>query len=126
MALIADFLVAAAGFAAAFYCFLLSRRLKRFTALESGMGSAIAVLSAQVDDMTQALAKAKASSEQSSVRLDQQVARAEAAAARLEVLMASLHDIPDNASASDPTDEEDRRVRFVRKRPDRAMGRSYE
>lgn len=126
MAIIVDFIVAAAGFAAAFYCFLLSRRLKRFTALESGMGSAIAVLSAQVDDMTQALAKAKASSEQSSAKLDQQVARAEAAAARLEVLVASLHDIPEPSAGGEEIEEEDRRVRFVRKRPERAAGRSFE
>ena len=46
MQLIADVLLAAGAFGAALYCFVLSRRLKRFATLESGMGGAIAVDSA--------------------------------------------------------------------------------
>lgn len=125
MTLVADFLVACGGFAAAFYCYLLSRRLKRFTALESGMGSAIAVLSAQVDDMTAALTKAKSSAERSEGALEAQVRRAEAAAARLEVMLASLHDIgPDVPEPED--DPEERRVRFVRRRTPRQPLRAAE
>lgn len=116
MTIIADFLVATGGFAAAFYCFLLSRRLKRFTTLESGMGNAIAVLSAQVDDMTAALSKAKDTASRSEGALDMQVRRAEAAAARLEVMLASLHDLETDAPAPDPAAEGEPRVRFVRRR----------
>lgn len=128
MTLIADFLVAAGGFAAAFYCYLLSRRLKRFTTLESGMGSAIAVLSAQVDDMTSALARAKTSAERSEDSLETQVRRAEAAAARLEVMLASMHDLQVNAppTEADVDTEDDRRVRFVRRRVDRQHQRVAE
>lgn len=79
MNLIADFLLAAGAFATALYCYVLARRLKRFTTLETGMGGAIAVLSAQVDDMTKALEKAKNSAATSSSALDDQVRRAEAA-----------------------------------------------
>ena len=119
MTLFTDFLVAAGGFSAAFYCYLLSRRLKRFTTLESGMGNAIAVLSAQVDDMTAALSKAKASAEGSQSALDVQVRRAEAAAARLEVMLASLHDLESDPAEPAPFPAEERRVKFVRRRGDR-------
>ncbi|WP_435257343.1 DUF6468 domain-containing protein [Thioclava sp. FR2] len=126
MTLIADFLVAAGGFAAAFYCYLLSRRLKRFTTLESGMGSAIAVLSAQVDDMTAALARAKTSAERSEGSLETQVRRAEAAAARLEIMLASMHDIQTQPLPQDPEFDDERRVRFVRRRFDRQAQRVAE
>lgn len=126
MTLIADFLLAAGGFAAAFYCFLLSQRLKRFTTLESGMGSAIAVLSAQVDDMTAALARAKTSAETSQSALEAQVRRAEAAAARLEVMLAALHDVrpAEPAVEEEDAETEDRRARFVRRRGDRLTVRT--
>jgi hypothetical protein len=59
MQVIADILMTAGAFGAAIYCYVLSNRLKKFTTLESGMGSAIAVLSVQVDDMTRALEGAR-------------------------------------------------------------------
>lgn len=95
MGLIADALLAAGAFGAALYCYILQGRLQRFTALESGMGSAIAVLSAQVDDMTRALQAAQATASHSSDALEAQVARAEAAAARLDLMLAALHDLPE-------------------------------
>lgn len=122
MNLITDFLIASGGFAAAFYCYTLSRRLKRFTALESGMGSAIAVLSAQVDDMTHALQTARASAESSASSLERQVQRAESAAARLEVLLASLHDLPGEPEDEDTGTSLERRARFIRRRGDRHTG----
>lgn len=120
MAVFADFLVAFGGFCAALYCYLLSQRLKRFTALESGMGSAIAVLSAQVDDMTFALSNAKTASERSAAELGDQVQRAEAAASRIEVLLASLHDLP-GTSPDAPDMLNERKVRFVRRRTERLV-----
>lgn len=77
------------------YCFVLSTRLRRFSTLDSDMGSAIALLSAQVDDMTRALALAGKTAGASVERLDQLTERAEAASARLEVLVAAMHDLPD-------------------------------
>jgi hypothetical protein len=60
MELIADMLILfAATVGATIYCYVLAARLRRFTTLETGMGGAIAVLSAQVDDMTRALEKAQ-------------------------------------------------------------------
>ncbi len=94
MALIADMLMAAGAFGAAVYCYVLSGRLQRFAALESGMGGAIAVLSVQVDDMTKALAAAGSAASGSASTLEAQTRRAESVAARLELLLASMHDLP--------------------------------
>ena len=78
MNLIADVMLAAGAFGAALYCYILQGRLQRFTALESGMGGAIAVLSAQVDDMTRALEKARGAASGSAAGLEALTARAEA------------------------------------------------
>ncbi|PJF09747.1 DUF6468 domain-containing protein [Pseudorhodobacter sp. MZDSW-24AT] len=128
MNVIADFLLATGAFTTAIYCLVLSRRLKRFTALETGMGGAIAVLSAQVDDMTKALERARGSAHASSSALEDQVRRAEAAAARLELILASLHDMPDAIPDTPTATEnlEDRRPRFVRRRPERTSLRVAE
>lgn len=121
MELIADMLLAAGAFGAAIYCYVLSRRLTRFTQLESGMGGAIAVLSAQVDDMTKALTKAQGAASQSTAELAALTIRAEAAASRLELLVASLHDLPDAPEPAELPEHEaaDRRMRFVRRRSSR-------
>jgi len=121
MDLIADILMSAGAFGAAVYCYVLSARLKSFTALESGMGGAIAVLSAQVDDMTRALEAARGAANGQADRLEPLTTRAEELCTRLELLMASLHDLPTPASAEaatspDAEDSPDRRLRFVRRR----------
>lgn len=118
MALISDLLMAAGAFGAAIYCIVLSRRLSRFNTLESGMGGAIAVLSAQVDDMTRALEKAGGAAASSTDSLEGLTTRAEQAAGRLELLLASMHDLPDPAVES-AQEESGRRVRFVRRRTSR-------
>jgi hypothetical protein len=125
MDLIADILLVAGSFGAAIYCYVLATRLKRFTTLESGMGGAIAVLSAQVDDMTVALEKARGAANGSAESLEELTARGEAVARRLELLVASLHDLPDPKAAPKapqqdaPAPDEDRRLRFVRRRSPR-------
>lgn len=121
MNLIADILLVAGSFGAAIYCYVLSGRLKKFTTLESGMGGAIAVLSAQVDDMTRALEKARTAAHGSADGLQALTARAEGVAGRLELLVAAMHDLPDPAGPDaaepepEPTEAE-RRLRFVRRR----------
>jgi hypothetical protein len=123
MELIADILLVAGSFGAAIYCYVLASRLKRFTTLESGMGGAIAVLSAQVDDMTVALEKARGAANGSAESLEALTARGETVARRLELLVASLHDLPDPQAAPSQADPpvEDRRLRFVRRRSPREM-----
>jgi hypothetical protein len=100
MGLIADILLIAGALGAAVYCLVLARKLSRLTGLESGMGGAIAVLSGQVDDMTRVLAGAQAAAQTSSERLGQLTARAEETARRLELLLASMHDLDSRDNAS--------------------------
>ena len=130
MELIADVLLAAGALGAGLYCYVLARRLKQFQTLESGMGGAIAVLSAQVDDMTRALDRARSAAGGQVAALETETQRAEAAVRRIELLLASLHDLPDPSRAApvpppdgddrDDRDEaSDRRLRIVRRRPAR-------
>lgn len=100
MQLVADILMGLAALGATIYCIVLSRRLKRFNQLESGMGGAIAVLSAQVDDMTKALNRAQATAATSAEQLRSLTERAEQGAVRLEMMLASLQDA--SAPAAEP------------------------
>ena len=129
MALIADILLGAGALGAALYCIVLSRRLHRLTHLESGMGGAIAVLSAQVDDMTKALDRAQAAARSSVTRLESQTLRAEQVSDRLDLVLASMHDLPDPRPASVPPSivrpapdvaRGGRKLRMVRRRVNRA------
>ena len=123
MAFISDILMSAGAFAAAIYCYVLSGRLKRIQTREGGLGGAIAVLSAQVDDMTRALEKARGAATSSAGNLEGLTRRGEQVAARLELLVASMHDIPDAGfearpefEPTSPELESDKRLRFVRRR----------
>lgn len=111
MELIADMLLGAGALGVAVYCHVLSRRLSAFSQLENGIGGAVAVLSVQVDDMTRALSHARAAAQESTQSLSSMTARAEAAATRLELLLATMHDLPE----PETTDQTRRRV--LRRRP---------
>lgn len=99
MELIADILLGAGAIGAGLFCYVLSKRLKALNTLEGGMGGAIAVLSAQVDDMTRALQAARTAAGESSRQLTDLTGRAEESARRLELLLASLHDLPEAEAA---------------------------
>ncbi|MFW2589621.1 hypothetical protein [Sagittula sp. SSi028] len=105
MELIADIMLVAGALGAGFYCFVLSRRLSKFTDLEKGVGGAVAVLSAQVDDLTRTLTSAQDSAGESSRSLEELTERAEDAARRLELLVASMHDLPNTPNPEDETVE---------------------
>ncbi|WP_187431457.1 hypothetical protein ROLI_038630 [Roseobacter fucihabitans] len=94
MDLIADILLIAGALGAGVYCFVLGRRLNRFNDLERGVGGAVAVLSAQVDDLTKTLASAQDTAAGSAKTLTNLTERAEDMSRKLELQMASLHDIP--------------------------------
>ena len=139
MELISNVLLAAGALGAGLYCYVLAQRLRQFQTLESGMGGAIAVLSAQVDDMTRALDRARGSAGGQVAALEAETLRAEAAVRRIELLLASLHDLPEpsrtapataqgqadsrewtvNEDAPDSTVPSERRPRVVRRRPAR-------
>jgi len=100
MDFLSDLFLAAAAFGAAVYCYILSRRLTALSSLEGGMGSAIAVLSSQVDDLTRLLKSAQKTAGQTGSTLTEQTARAENVAKRLELLVASMHDLPSQSGAA--------------------------
>lgn len=87
MELIADGVLILAATVAGLYCLVLSRRLHSLSQMESGVGKAITGMSAQVDEMKDALSKAKSSTELSAKTLGDQVKAAEKAAKTLEALM---------------------------------------
>lgn len=124
MDLIADILLAAGALGAGFYCIVLGRRLNKFNDLEKGVGGAVAVLSAQVDDLSKALATAQTASGKSAETLTELVERAEDTARRLELQMASLHDLPsqpekpsqNKSESSMPLPEKPTEPMFVRRR----------
>lgn len=94
MELIADILLVAGALGAGFYCYVLARRLSRFNDLETGVGGAVAVLSVQVDDLTKTLAAAQETAGASGESLEKLTDRAESVAKRLELMVASMHDLP--------------------------------
>ena len=106
MEFIADILLIAGALGAGLYCVVLSRRLNRFTNLEKGVGGAIAVLSSQVDDMTKALEEARTATTHSAKSLNALTGRAEGVAKRLELLVASMHDLPVDGEKSAMSSEE--------------------
>jgi hypothetical protein len=92
MELIADALLIAGAVGAAIYCRALARRLGALRDMDSGLGAAIAALSRQVDEMRNSLEAAKSISGDQTREIGQLTARAEMAAGRLELLLASLHE----------------------------------
>lgn len=115
MDMVANILLAAGAFGAAVYCYILAQRLKSFQTLESGMGGAIAVLSAQVDDMTRAVEKAQGAAVGSAASLEALTVRAEGTARRLELILASMHDLPE-AQPRAAAEGGGRGLRVVRRR----------
>lgn len=95
MELVADILLVAGALGAGMYCFVLGQRLKRFNNLEKGVGGAVAVLSSQVEELTKTLADARQVSDDSGQALIELTKNAEAVAQRLELMMASMHDLPE-------------------------------
>jgi len=95
MNFISDIMLGAGALGAAIYCFVLARRLRRFTDLEKGIGGAVAVLAVQVDDLTKTLRLAQNAADGAETRLAEQGKRAEAAAVRLELLLSAMHELPD-------------------------------
>jgi ABC-type transporter Mla subunit MlaD len=102
METIADILLVAGALGAGVYCFVLARRLSRFNDLQSGIGGAVAVLSAQVDDLTRTLTAAQTAAKESTSTLDELTQRSETVAGRLEILMASMHDMSEDPKQTMP------------------------
>lgn len=99
--IIADALMIIGALGAGVFCFVLAKRLSKFNDLESGMGGAVAVLSAQVDDLSKTLQAAQDTASSSTTSLDGLTERAETVAKRLELLVASMHDLNDQDATPD-------------------------
>ncbi|MEX0306358.1 MAG: hypothetical protein AB3N12_03125 [Ruegeria sp.] len=106
MELIADILLVAGALGAGLYCFVLARRLKRFTDLEKGVGGAVSVLSTQAEELRKSLDTARKASDDSGLALQSLTERAETVALRLELMMASMHDVVKEEPATPDIPEE--------------------
>ena len=95
MELIADILLLAGAFGAGIYCYVLSRRLRKFTDLEKGIGGAVATLAVQVEELSKAVEQAQKTAGVSTEKLTEDTYKAELVAKRLELLLASMHDLPE-------------------------------
>ncbi|MFW5654230.1 MAG: DUF6468 domain-containing protein [Pseudomonadota bacterium] len=93
----ADILLMTASLGAAAYCMILSRRLSRLGSFDKGIGSAIAVMSAQVEEMKAALGAAKAGSDGAGQHLGDLIRQAREISAELEMMIAACHDFAETA-----------------------------
>ncbi|MEQ9692744.1 hypothetical protein [Shimia sp. SDUM112013] len=105
--MIADALLVLGAIGAGLYCLILGRRLSRFNNLQTGVGGAVALLSAQVDDLTKALAEGKEAAQRAAEDLTELTRRADESSKRLELLVASMHDLPSTASQPTPNAEKE-------------------
>lgn len=110
MELIADGLLISGALVAALYCWILARRLSALKSMDTGLGGAIAGLSARVEQTKASLADTKASTSDITRELSALTARAEIAAGRLELILATLHEngatVPHNLPERDVPVEE--------------------
>jgi hypothetical protein len=97
---IADLLLVSGALGASLYCYILGRKLNRFNSLEKGVGGAVAVLSAQVDDLEKTLSSSQKTALTSADSLTALTRRAEGVARQLELQIASLHDVPEHFDTS--------------------------
>jgi len=103
MNFIADTLLLSGALGAGFYCWMLGRRLRHFTDLEHGVGGAVAVLSVQVDDLSKALTLAQNSAKGAISTIEDVNQRGEQTAQRLELLLGSMHDLPQSPPPKPPS-----------------------
>lgn len=97
----ADLLLILASLGAALFCLILSRRLSRLSSIDNGLGGAIALLSAQVDEMKTALSEMKFSTQNSAQALESLNREARQLAEELELMLSTSHDLP-TAEAPEP------------------------
>lgn len=92
MELITDGLLFIATMVAALYCLVLSRRLRRLTDMDAGVGEAITAMSTRVDEMNNALTSSQKSTQKAVADLDTRLAAAKAVLTKLEAATSSSQD----------------------------------
>ena len=100
-----DFLLIFAVVASIAYSLILARRLKAFSDLDNGIGDVIDNLSSQVEKLRQTIDDAQNSATRTNVHMTDLTHRAETASHKLELLLASMHDLP--KSSIQPTQTSD-------------------
>lgn len=103
--LISDVLLLAATGGMALWCRILTRRLKAFNNLDTGLGGTIATLTLQVDDLKDSLAAVTAQSQDRGAVIEAANQQADDRIGRMEMLLASLEDL--EAEATDRLLEEE-------------------
>lgn len=93
LGLISDILLLAATCGMALWCRILTRRLKAFNDLDTGLGGTIAALTLQVDDLQKSIATATEHASDRGAALDDVNARADDRIGRMEMLLSSLEDL---------------------------------
>ena len=96
--IVADILLALGAAGAGVFCLVLIRKLRALTDLEKGVGGAIKVLGAQVEQLNRTLIDARSKADASETALAELSARAEATARQLEIMLAATQDIPSDDS----------------------------
>lgn len=94
-----DFLLGLGSFSAAFYCFVLGRKVRRYEKIDSDIRSAITCMSDQVSILSRALDRTRASAKMSTDEMLALTEKAERFTKRLELLIAALHDLPEENSS---------------------------
>lgn len=97
----ADAALILASLGAAIFCLVLSRRLSRLSSIDNGLGGAIAVLSAQVDDMNRALSEMKSGTQTSAQKLEALNREAQQLAEELELMLSTSHDLAPSEAPED-------------------------
>lgn len=94
MAFISDILMVLGAATVAIYCAVLSRRLKRFTNLDGEIGVAISNLSQQIETLNLSVKRTQHEGRQSILKIRKETQNAHQAAHHLELLIASLQNLP--------------------------------
>ncbi|MEM7546938.1 MAG: hypothetical protein AAF367_15525 [Pseudomonadota bacterium] len=99
MELISDGLLILAAVTASLYCLVLSRRLRRLSQMDGGLGQMIGQLSAQVDEMQAALGAMKKTTEASAVSLTKQTREADGTLHDMRLMARKTTDAASEAKA---------------------------
>jgi len=113
MELLVNFLLLVGTVSAATFSWVLSRRVRKLSDLDQGLGAAIGALSSQVDDMNAALELAQKQAGSSTREIESLTQRAEKAASRLELLLAGLHEAPAVPQVPDADDARARKRKIA-------------
>ena len=98
LGLFSDLLLLCATAGMAFWCRLLTRRLRAFNDVDNGVGGSIAALTFQVDDLKASIVSSTRIIGERATQLDAASARADDRIGRMEMLLGSLEALEEEAA----------------------------